>query len=363
MTKHIASAVITPGVFTVWTPDAVGGSLATPNMNLSPRVAFVCAGIFGLSTALAFTARFASAATASGQAGPLVLRTLSVTSTGSDAVVTLAADRPLPAPTVGTLDGPPRIFLDFAGVTPRIPPTTRSSDRRILRVRAALHSVKPVITRVVIDLAAPQPHRIEQTPRNLLVVIGSWPASEPVPASSVTPPENHGGIAPVPPLPPPAPATEPAPEAPPVAKPSTSSRTMGRYKPAGPAPPARDLDRYKAQVGAVVDRLWLQYPLLQSLDAMEHLPAEQLQMANEELDRIRQELTAVAPPETVKTQHDLLLQAARLGGTAVRLRWDAIQATDTAMVRNAASAAAGAILMLDRACAEVGCQGAPGRRP
>jgi len=123
------------------------------------------------------------------------------------------------------------------------------------------------------------------------------------------------------------------------------------------------LERYKAQVSAVVDRLWLQYPLLQSLDAMEHLPAEQLQMANEELDRIRQELMAVAPPETVKTQHDLLLQAARLGCTAVRLRWDALQAADTAMVRNAASAAAGAILMLDRACAEVGCRGSPGRRP
>jgi hypothetical protein len=335
-------------------------------MNLSPRVAFVCAGIVGLSAALAFTAPCASAAAASGQASSIVLRTVSVTSAGSDAVVTLAADQPLPAPTVGTLDGPPRIFLDFAGVTPKIPPTTRSSDGRILRVRAALHSVKPVITRVVIDLAAPQPHRIEQTPRNLLVVIGSWPAPEPgvlVPSSSPTPPENHGTIAPVPPLPPPASTTEPAPGAPPAARPSAASRTMGTYKPAGPAPPARDLERYRAQVGAIVDRLWLQYPLLQSLDAMEHLPAEQLQMANEELDRIRQELTGVAPPATVKTQHDLLLQAARLGCTAVRLRWDAIQTTDTAMVRNAASAAAGAILMLDRACAEIGCQGSPGRRP
>ena len=84
------------------------------------------------------------------------------------------------------------------------------------------------------------------------------------------------------------------------------------------------------------------------------------QLAVNELDRIQKDLSAVDPPETLRSQHDLLLQSARLGLMAVRLREEA-QSADPGALRNSASAAAGAILTLDRACAAVGCPGLPGR--
>jgi hypothetical protein len=86
-----------------------------------------------------------------------------------------------------------------------------------------------------------------------------------------------------------------------------------------------------------------------------------MQLAVNELDRIEKELAGFEPPETVQNQHDLLRQAARLGLMAVRLRVEAAARNDAGILRNAASAAAGAILTLDRACADIGCTPPPGR--
>ena len=80
-----------------------------------------------------------------------------------------------------------------------------------------------------------------------------------------------------------------------------------------------------------------------------------------EFENLRQELSAIKPPETLKAQHDLLMQVARLGTTAARLRFESITTRDSDVVRNAASAAAGAILILDRACVDLSCPPAPGR--
>ena len=95
----------------------------------------------------------------------------------------------LPLPTSGAADGPPRIFFDFPGVALKAPAVTASTDPRIRRIRAAVNSVRPLVTRVVLDLVALQPYRLEGGPGRVRVIVGE--------AGNVL----ARGIAPVPSLP------------------------------------------------------------------------------------------------------------------------------------------------------------------
>ena len=90
------------------------------------------------------------------------------------------------------------------------------------------------------------------------------------------------------------------------------------------------------------------------MESLEDDLAARMPAAMQEFDRLREELSAIRPPESLRAQHDLLLQATRLASTAAKLRFEAVQSGNSALRRNAASAAAGAALMLDRAFAEVG---------
>jgi hypothetical protein len=332
----------------------------------------ICSAILLLVTA-------ATAASAQTQ-----VRTISVTTVGGEAVVTIAANGPLPAPTMGALDGPPRIFLDFAGVQKSTIGLARTSDPRIRRVRVGTFSLNPLVTRVVVDLAALQPHRIEMATGRVLVYIGSAATPMPVasvaavsreraapkptattsngearPASLTSPPSvpmSAGDrIPPVPPLPPsvsepndgnPAPARS--------SSPNSATAPRAPYRPPTPPPPAKDLERYRAQAATVLDRLKLQLPLLESMESLEDDMAERMPAAMHEFNRLREELGEIRPPETLRAQHDLLMQAARMASTAAKLRFEAIQSGNSALRRNAGSAAAGAALMFDRAFAEIG---------
>jgi hypothetical protein len=340
-----------------------------------------------------------------------VVQKITSAAVGNEVVVTIEANGPLPAPTVGTVDGPPRIFLDFPGVRTITSGLVRAADPRVLRVRAAINSVKPLVTRVVLDLSAQQPHRIELATGRVLIFIGattaqpstppraapkSSPATAeaPPPAATAVPPpawppatDTAGAappttapttaattaspIAPVPPLPePPAvtakpAATETARSVPRTAatRDSAGSRTSGRAsnRTTTPPPPIKDLERYRNNVSPLLLRLRMQQPLLESLGSLEDQVPVRMQSAMEEFDTLRQELSAVKPPDTLKPQHELLMQVTRLGMTAARLRLESIKSPDGAVVRNAASAATGAILMLDRACVDLACPGPPGR--
>jgi len=92
-----------------------------------------------------------------------------------------------------------------------------------------------------------------------------------------------------------------------------------------------------------------------SLDATEALTVDRVQLAVEEFERLRQELAGIKPPETLRSQHDMLFQSTTLALMAMRLRIEAFRTSDPATLRNAASAAAGATLLLDRACGDLGC--------
>jgi hypothetical protein len=105
----------------------------------------------------------------------------------------------------------------------------------------------------------------------------------------------------------------------------------------------------------------MQQPLLASLDTNEEQNAERVQMAVEELARLRSELLPIKPPDTLRPQQDMLLQSLTLALMAARLRLEGFQTNDANTIRNAASAAAGAIMLLDRICSDVGCSDVPGR--
>jgi hypothetical protein len=85
------------------------------------------------------------------------------------------------------------------------------------------------------------------------------------------------------------------------------------------------------------------------------LTPDLVEMASTELQRLAEELSTIAPPATLRVQHDLLVQAARLGVIATSLRMEAARSGDPAALRNAKSAASGAVLMINRACEGIRC--------
>ncbi len=306
----------------------------------------------------------ASVTAQSPQAPAPLLRTVTVTTRGNDSVITLVADGPLPEPVVGALEAPPRIFLDFPNIRPRVPAATPASDPRVTRVRVALHSGQPPVTRVVFDLVSMQPHRLEREGNQLRVVIGvaapppavpppPVPTAVPVPVSTSSPPapppsSRSASIPPVPQLPEPA-----------IAKPSLADKPLPvaphrTYTPP-PSVPLKDLERYRQQVSGPLDRLRMQQPLLKSLDANEDQAGERVQMAVDEFERLKQELSALKPPDTLRVQHGMLVQSSTLAVMAATLRLESMRTGDATTKRNARSAAAGAILLMERACGELGC--------
>ena len=94
---------------------------------------------------------------------------------GAGSGITVHANGPLPIPSVGVLDGPPRIYLDFAGV--RLPSgiTAEFQDPLLRGVRLAQHAVDPLVARIVLDLVAPIGHRIDSSERQggkVVVLLG-----------------------------------------------------------------------------------------------------------------------------------------------------------------------------------------------
>ena len=87
-------------------------------------------------------------------------------------MVTIESTGVLPVPTPGVVDGPPRIYFDFPGVALKAPALTASIDPRIRRVRAAVHSVRPLVTRIVLDLVTLEPYRLESKQGRVSVIVG-----------------------------------------------------------------------------------------------------------------------------------------------------------------------------------------------
>jgi hypothetical protein len=301
------------------------------------------------------------------------VRAVSVQRQADATIVIIQATGPLPAPSVGEVDGPPRVFFDFAGVACTARGVAAAGHPAVRRVRAAVHSATPLLTRVVIDLIgdaaislesdqlASGILRVRVTPR------ANTPASPPLPSagppSGVAPvPESAAAAAapapgPAPPAPPPPPASvRPDPITPPVpAATSAAAPPPAATGAAGPAAPARDVERYRRFIADALGRLLTLRPLLASIDQFASPPPDELQMAADEFDRIVRVVSIAQPPPALRTTHDLLVRASSLAAVATRLRAEANRTSDIGQVRNAGSAAAGARLLLERVCTELGC--------
>ena len=368
-----------------------------------------------------------------------------VSTSPGDTSVEIRARGPLPLPVAGTALNPPRIFLDFPAVRPAAPALRGAGGGGVRRVRVALNTATPPITRVVIDLLAETPFTVVTTDRQAgRVVIHLTPgrsgsasvesarASSPLETPQQTAAPSHRAVA-IPPLPPvsqlPAPAApltsstsvpgvagnssassvpgsppnvpspSPSPagsdrssltpaapvptwtETPPAAPPRAPAPATAAGRPPAPpertakgpsgtmagaagtagggpsaAPstsqprlPAADVRRYLSRTSGTLDRFKALRPILQAIDARAPAPVDRLESGFRELQQIKAALQAVQPSRPVAATHEVLVRACELGIEAINRAGISGGTPDW----NAASAAAGALLLLNQASAEL----------
>lgn len=326
------------------------------------------------------------------RSGSSVLTSIKAVVEDGVTVVTLESDGPLPEPAPEVLDGPPRIFFDLAGVRPRRQGATPGAGV-VTRSRVALRSANPNVTRVVLDLARLESYRVHSIERQagrLMIFVGiAASAAAPAPVRPTLPPPAApaaeklvpppigipgapGLPAPRMPAPPDLPPVGAAPSSPavpvpssdpvassPAAAPPPVARNPVVIAPvsARPALPAAQAEVYRVQLAGALERMASHRALLRRIDAAEAIAADTLAAALAELRDLRRVLDRVEPSSVVRPTHDLLIESCTLGVTAVTLRMEA--AVDPGRQVNAASAAAGALMLLDMVCASVGCANAP----
>lgn len=131
--------------------------------------------------------------------GPRSLHELLPVVDGEGISVLLSADAPLQG-RVFTLENPPRVVVDLPGVINRVSRRVHAvGEAGVHRVRVAQHTTVPEpVVRVVVDLEAAQPHRMEATPSGAILRVGRATAAV-------------AAAAPTAPIPVPEPAAEPPP--------------------------------------------------------------------------------------------------------------------------------------------------------
>jgi hypothetical protein len=101
-------------------------------------------------------------------------------------------------------------------------------------------------------------------------------------------------------------------------------------------------------------RLDSQRTLLAKIEARRDLDADALQATITAFAELRQ-VFGTAPDSLLdQAQRELLVTTCTLGAAAAQQRLDAMRAEATAR-RNSGSAAAGALMLFDRACSALGC--------
>ncbi len=291
-----------------------------------------CGGLLTVALGLA-----AAVEATAGQAGGVIRSVQSAAAGSSGATVTIQADGPLPEPVVGALDGPPRLYLDFKGAQLGLAESPAASGAGLRGIRVSQYRRSPLVVRVVLDLAGPTPHRIDAGDRargTVTVVLGE-PLAEPTAAAPASPsvpalPSGVNGAGPA------APAGR------------------GGRTPAAAPPLSKEAQRYAGQVAGALGRLNALRPSVAAIAADAVSPPADLLAAAVELDGIRASLKAMRVPPSVATTHDLLMRFCALAFRAAHLRIDPGSAADPSAARNAASAAAGALIVLDRASRDLG---------
>ncbi len=140
--------------------------------------------------------------------------------------------------------GPRRVYLDFPGVSPQVAAVTNIGTDPIDKVRVALNSREPIVTRVVIDLARDAQYHVEPAGadgRDLRIGFTTAAAkpAKPATVASNTPPVASASAAPAAtadkPVAPVAPNAPSAPNAPETAPAPQTSAAVATAAPVAPA--------------------------------------------------------------------------------------------------------------------------------
>jgi len=272
---------------------------------------------------------------------PATLRAVSVVPSTDGVTVVIEASAPLPEPSSGSALSPPRIYLDFTDVLPgqTVPVAAPPENPLVRRIRVAEHSASPLVTRVVIDLTRSTDYRVDSstaTRGRIVVLVSNTPGQAP---RAGQPPSAK------PPVPSQSPST--------VASPARSTPAATAQAPAQAASASAQRlaaeHAYGVRVSAALVRMYALRPLLESIDRQADPLPSNLDAAVGEFEAIGKLLSAIKPPRSCEGTHALLQRAATMGARAVRMRQDATRPSDPTTMLNAASAAAGTLMMLDRA--------------
>jgi hypothetical protein len=116
---------------------------------------------------------------------------------------------------------------------------------------------------------------------------------------------------------------------------------------------------YQKQIRGQLQRMETLRPLVARIDAGENLDFDTLATTAKDFTGLRRLLEAVQPSAALAATHDLLMTSCTLAAMASRLGIEATQQNDMETRRRAASAAAGSLMLYDRACADLGCAKSP----
>ncbi|MCC6988478.1 MAG: AMIN domain-containing protein [Acidobacteria bacterium] len=192
------------------------------------------------------TTTWAGAGRARQTPAPVPLSAVVVSLDGPFVRITVRGSAALPPATATpTTEGPPRVFIDLPGVSPGAVPASLTGRAIVRRVRVALNSADPPVTRLVLDLAGAVTTAMVPGGSELTIVIApadgmTAAAAPPAPAAEVRvpPPPPAPRVVPAPPVVP-APAVVPAPPVvPPPTVPAATTATASVVPPSAQPPTA-----------------------------------------------------------------------------------------------------------------------------
>lgn len=275
------------------------------------------------------------------------LRSITTTPMRDGVSVAIEGNGALPTPSSGVANNPPRVYLDLNDVLPGEVSLSVVPSPLVKRVRVAEHSASPLVTRVVIDLTRDSPYHVDSSAcaqGRIVVIVGAGQPTAPSGAASSPARSSSSSV--------PSPAMQPATPLPSGAR---SAAPSGAQAPASPGA-GRSVsveNAYAGRVSPALIRLQALRPLLETIDRQAETPPENLDAAAREFDAIAKLLAAIKPPRSRESTHALLERTCTMGARAARIRQDGTRSHDPAAPLNAASAAAGALIMLDRANTEL----------
>ena len=116
---------------------------------------------------------------------------------------------------------------------------------------------------------------------------------------------------------------------------------------------AEDFRKYRVSITPPLDRLALLRGALEDVRALAGSAPTALQMLESTATAVLKAIGAIVPPQEFQTAHALLASAAQMADGAARIRREAAVSGDLARAWDASSAAAGALMLMARARAEI----------